>query len=111
LNRKNNLLKAKYENDEKYARIHKRLLEQGLVSSQESRIFTFLKGLKTKVDERILQNTRLLSNEGYFNQMLMKLLIEESEEDEIDMELEDSQVINACIAKEYLNEYQGINTW
>ncbi len=29
LNRKNNLLKAKYENDAKYARMHKRILEKG----------------------------------------------------------------------------------
>ena len=38
LNRKNNLLKAKYENDAKYARLHKRILEKGSISKRESEI-------------------------------------------------------------------------
>src|SRR5690606_19127147 len=34
LNRKNNLLKAKYEQDEKYARLHKRLVENKSISAK-----------------------------------------------------------------------------
>lgn len=111
LNRKNNLLKAKYENDEKYARIHKRLLEKGLISNKESQIFTLLKGIKSRVDEKLLHNNRLLSNEGYFSQMLMQMILEEYENDEIDVNLDETKFINSCLAKEYQNEYQGLNTW
>nr|HPM35169.1 DEAD/DEAH box helicase family protein [Spirochaetota bacterium] len=49
LNRKNNLLKAKYENDAKYARIHKRILEKGTVTKKESAIYeTLMDGVPVK---------------------------------------------------------------
>lgn len=38
LNRQNNLLKTKYQNDPKYARIHKRIKEKGGISDRESAI-------------------------------------------------------------------------
>ena len=46
LNRKNNLLKAKYENDAKYARIHKRILEKGTMTKRESEICETLLEIK-----------------------------------------------------------------
>jgi len=75
LNRKNNLLKAKYENDSKYARIHKRILEKGNISKKESEICETLLDIKTQADEKILINTRLLENESYFYQMLIQIVI------------------------------------
>ena len=56
LERKNQLLKAKYDNDEKYARLHKRLLEKDPLTDSESKLFEALKGLKTEVDKHIEQN-------------------------------------------------------
>ncbi|WP_238555049.1 hypothetical protein [Chryseobacterium sp. P1-3] len=38
LNRKNNNLKDKYEGDEKYVRLHKRLLENKAISAKEIQI-------------------------------------------------------------------------
>ena len=43
LNRENNLLKKKYDNDEKYARIHKRLLERGNISQKKIAILNAFK--------------------------------------------------------------------
>lgn len=111
LNRKNNLLKAKYENDEKYARVHKRILQEGMVSKKESQIFSLLCGIKGKVDDKILLNTRLLNNEGYFSQMMMQVVLEEAEEDNFELGLDETNFINACLIKEYQNEYQGIQSW
>lgn len=48
LERKNQLLKAKYYNDEKYARLHKRLMEKDPLTDSESKLFDALNGLKKK---------------------------------------------------------------
>ena len=68
LNRKNNLLKAKYENDAKYARMHKRILEKGNISKRESEICETLLDIKKQADDKVLINTKLLENESYFDQ-------------------------------------------
>lgn len=46
LERKNQLLKAKYDNDEKYTRLHKRLIEKDPLTENESKLFKALQGLK-----------------------------------------------------------------
>lgn len=108
LNRKNNLLKAKYENDEKYARIHKRILEKGSISKRESDICDALLGIKMQVDEKILSNTKILDNESYFNGMLFPMTISSFEKINIELDPDSSEFINACVAKEYMNEYEGV---
>lgn len=108
LNRKNNLLKAKYDNDAKYARIHKRILEKGAIKEKESVIYETLMGIKKITDEKVLNNTRLLQNEGYFTNMLMTMVIESFEKVKIDLDIDSAKFINSCIAKEYMNEYQGV---
>ena len=109
LNRKNNLLKAKYENDSKYARIHKRILEKGNISKKESEICETLLDIKTQADEKILINTRLLENESYFYQMLIQIVIGSFIKKKIELDTESAKYINACLSKEYMNEYQGAN--
>lgn len=108
LNRKNGLLKAKYENDEKYARIHKRILERGLVSTRESEIYETLLAIKKQADEKVLINNRLLENESYFNNMLMPMIIDGFGRYHIELDPESARFINSCVAKEYVNEYEGV---
>jgi type I restriction enzyme R subunit len=108
LNRKNNLLKAKYENDEKYARIHKRILEKGSISKRESEICDALIGIKRQADEKILSNTKILDNESYFNGMLFPMTINSFESINIGLDPDSAEFINACVAKEYMNEYEGV---
>jgi type I restriction enzyme, R subunit len=107
LNRKNNLLKAKYENDAKYARIHKRILEKGTISKRESEICDTLLEIKKLTDEKVLINTKLLENEAYFTKLLMPLVIDEFDKIKIELEPESARFINGCVAKEYMDEYQG----
>ena len=108
LNRKNNLLRAKYENDAKYARIHKRVLEKGNVSKRESDICKTLLDIKQQVDEKVLINTKLLENESYFNQMLSPMVIKSFTNVKINLEPDSARFINTCVANEYINEYQGV---
>lgn len=108
LNRKNNLLKAKYENDAKYARVHKRLREQGGLSKRETEIHETLLDIKKKTDERILLNTKMLDNEGFFSQTLMQLVVGAFDRIKEALEPESARLINGLLVREYVNEYQGL---
>lgn len=110
LNRQNNLLKTKYQNDEKYARIHKRLMEKGDISKSESRIFDALKTVKREADETVLQNTQMLKNESYFENMMIRLVINQFvNTQDIKLDADASRYINNLVVREYMNEYSGIS--
>jgi type I restriction enzyme, R subunit len=111
LNRRNNLLKAKYENDAKYARMHKRILEKGGISKRESEICETLLDIKNQTDDKVLINTKLLNNESYFEKLLMQLVMGSFDKTKIELDPESAKYINGCLVKEYLNEYQGIQRW
>jgi type I restriction enzyme R subunit len=76
LNRKNDLLKKKYKNDEKFARIHKRLSERGDISQKELQIMKALSVVKENADEQVLKNTKILDNEEFFDREMIKLIID-----------------------------------
>jgi type I restriction enzyme, R subunit len=111
LNRKNNLLKAKYENDAKYARTHKRVMQHATVPKRESEICNTLMDIKKQADERVLINTKLLNNESYFEQLMIQMVINGFEKTKINLEPDAAKYINNCIVKEYINEYQGTPLW
>ena len=107
LNRKNNLLKAKYENDAKYARMHKRILEKGDISKRESEICDTLMDIKKQVDEKVLINTQMLNNESYFDKLLIQMVIGSFGKSKIELDPDSAKYINTCLVKEYMNEYSG----
>jgi len=108
LERENQLLKAKYDYDAKYARIHKRLMEKDPLTESERKLFDALKGLKTAVDKEILQNSKILENESYVEKMVMRLVINQfKKEQNININAADVKRINSIIVKEYMNEYNG----
>lgn len=107
LNRRNNLLKAKYENDAKYARLHKRIMERGSISKREGEVYDSLVEIKKKADEQVLINTNMLNNESYFEKLLLKLVYEGFEKIKINLETESARFINGLLAKEYIAEFQG----
>jgi type I restriction enzyme R subunit len=111
LNRKNNLLKAKYENDAKYARTHKRIMEKGSISKKESEIHETLLDVKKQADEKVLINNKLLNNESFFNQLMIQMVIKSFDKTSIQLEPESAKYINHCLVKEYISEYQGTHTW
>ena len=107
LNRRNNLLLTKYDNDTKYARIHKRILEKGNILTKEKQILLTLLEIKKQTDDKILINSRLLENEGYFTSLLMPLIINGFSKVKVDLDPEAARYINNCLTKEYMNEYLG----
>ncbi|MFY7912499.1 MAG: type I restriction endonuclease subunit R [Emticicia sp.] len=111
INRKNNLLKAKYENDVKFARVHKRLVERGNVSQRESEIHEILTDIKQQADDKILINQRLLNNEPYFEQNMLQMVIKGFQKTSVKLAPDSAKYINTCVVKEYLNEFHGITKW
>jgi type I restriction enzyme R subunit len=109
IERKNQLLKVKYDNDEKYARLHKRLMEKDPLTESESKLFEALQGLKKEADSLILQNSNVLENESYIETMMMRMVINQlNTKAQFGLDVEKSKRINSLIVKEYINEYQGI---
>jgi type I restriction enzyme R subunit len=107
LNRKNNLLKAKYENDTKYARLHKRIVQRGGVTQRESSIQESLAEVKKQTDERILLNKNLMNADAFFAQMLMKNVIDAFDKIKVALDPEAARFINGLLVREYMSEYQG----
>jgi type I restriction enzyme R subunit len=109
LERKNQLIRAKYDNDEKYARLHKRLMEKDPLTDSESKLFEALNGLKLAVDQQIEKNSKMLENENFITQMIPPIIFNVFEEQQgIDIEVESVELINQLIVKEYMNEYRGV---
>ena len=108
LERKNKLLKEKYENDEKYTRLHKRLMEKDPLTERESKLFEALQSLKKEVDAHVLQNSQMLDNESYVEKMMMKIVISElHKKHDLRLDPEKTRRINGLLVKEYMNEYHG----
>ena len=108
LERKNQLLKAKYDNDAKYARLHKRLMEKDPLTDSESKLFEALQSLKKEVDAQILQNSKMMENESYVERMMVKMVIEQlKNKHNLPLDAEQAKVINGLMVKEYMNEFYG----
>jgi type I restriction enzyme R subunit len=109
LNRKNNLLLAKYDNDVKYARIHKRIIEADNIGARESQIYDVMLGIKAQADNKLLINAKLLDNEPYFEQDMRRVVIQGFSNTKIQLDINVAKAISSCIVNEYINEYKGIN--
>lgn len=108
LNRQNNLLRTKYDNDAKYVRVHKRIMGAKKLSLNERKISEVLLNVKMIVDGFVLQNMQILHNEGYFSQEMKRLLKAQFREHNIDLDVETSRYINNLVVMEYMNEFNGI---
>jgi len=107
LNRRNRLLKEKYQNDFKYARIHKRLKENECKQNSDVQINFLLRDVKQEVDEMVLINTRLLENENFFSQEMNKIVVNNFERNKIRLDYPSVINIGRHITNEYMNEYRG----
>ena len=107
LNRKNDLLKDKYEGDTKYARVQKRLVEAGKPSKLKTVIIESLQHIKEETDVAVLNRADSLNNEHYFGQLVARLVFQEFSKQKVSMDVETVEFIKNIIVEEYLNEYYG----
>lgn len=107
LNRKNALLKAKYKSDEKYTRIHKRMMEKGLLNAKEMQLHQALMQVKGQVDGKLEGQEDLMKNEAFFKRYLMQLVVQEfKNKEQIPLDYSTTETINNMIVNEYLQQYQ-----
>jgi type I restriction enzyme R subunit len=105
-NRRDELLREKYEHDEKFTRVHKRIFENTGWKSEVAINRTLL-DIKHRTDRMILDRNALLSNEPYFKQDVQSLVIASLEKNaEFDAEM--AKYINQLVVKEYLTEFRGV---
>jgi type I restriction enzyme R subunit len=108
LERQNQLLRAKYAHDAKYARIHKRLLEKGSLGTTERKLCEALNAFKAKVDAKILQNAQLLNNTAFTEKELLRLAAEQfNQANGFTLDAAALKALNGLIVKEYLDEFHG----
>jgi type I restriction enzyme R subunit len=111
LNRKNNLLRDKYNGDSKFVRVHKRLLERGGLTQTERNLHSALFSVKSDVDEKVWQNTQMLDNEEFFNKLMMSNVISSFTSEHIPLNPEITRYINGLVVREYINEFNGVTPW
>lgn len=115
INRRNRQLKAAYRDDEKFVRIHKRIVEENerrpippnkpIISEKERIICENLIQVKKMVDDSIYYNVQILHNEPVFNDGIMSSVTNLLFDMNIKASREDRLFIRNQIAKEYLNTY------
>ncbi|WP_156307933.1 type I restriction endonuclease subunit R [Sphingobacterium endophyticum] len=102
LNRKNALLRAKYDHDEKYARIHKRLIEKGSLTAKEMQLHRALIQVKLEVDEKLEGQEDILENQAWFDRYVVKLVAQQFVvKEKMELDATTRQNISNLIGKEY----------
>lgn len=111
LNRRNNQLKVKYKGDEKFARLHKRILRENRTNAREVTIFDALMQIKEKADDTVMSNAPMVENEGYFTRFMSPIVIGAFEKNGVKLDLEAARNINQLAAQEYLYQFSNREVW
>lgn len=97
-------LAAKYENDTKFAKIHKRIRENNLpVLNTDTELHEVLLTIKHKTDKTVINNQAILNNEDFFTEATKRTIIEVMEEKGI-RNLELVKFINQTLVNEYFEQ-------
>lgn len=111
LNRRNNLLRQKYNYDEKFARMHKRILEDKNLNAREVTIFESLQAIKQEADQKVLVNARMLNNEHFFTQFMSPIVINSFQNHGIKLDVPSAEKINRYATNEYLYAFNNTIPW
>lgn len=103
-NLQDQMLTAKYENDPKFMRAHKRLKESPPPIASDPVMNRILLSLKHTIDGRILANEKLLNNEPYFLQDMFPLIKQELNTNGVSFNASQVKYVGTCISNEYFNE-------
>lgn len=105
LNRQNDLLRHKYGGDAKYARTHKRLMENAALYGDKLKVFNALSGVKTDADQKVLDMEQILDNQNYFEKQMQGIVLKRFRtEQQFPVQPADIQAINRLLVREYLKE-------
>ena len=111
INRRNRQLKKKYQGDERFVRIHKRIEEQNqtrerpIISKQEYEIAENLANMKQGIDEMLYLDINKLDNVPAFQQDVLAIIGKELLKMHIRADIKDRKYINNLITTEYLQQH------
>lgn len=118
INRLNNMMKRKYKDDEKFVRIHKRIVEANhirqipperpIISAKEYEVVENLSKIKDVIDKSLYWNIHVMQNEGAFNQDVLRHVSLSLSRMKITSSIEDRKFIQRQIAMEYMNRYNEL---
>ena len=101
------MLCAKYKNDVKYMRTHKRIKAASSLIGSDSVIFDVLMGIKVAVDQKVLKNQHMMDNHAYFTREIMPEIIQSCRNSGVQPAAGQVKFIETCISGEYFAE----RTW
>lgn len=110
LNRRDSLLKAKYEGDPKFTRIHKRLIES--YPNWANRLLPInnaLINIKHQTDDRVLNQKAVLNNESFFSSTVQPLVITSFNNQKFALDAIAARQINHLVVSEYIKEFKGVS--
>lgn len=117
INRVNEALKRKYNDDEKFVRVHKRIVEENekrkkrtpketpLISENERIVAESLNKIKTDIDTQLYYNINLIYNQAEFGQNVLKDTSYGLFNLGINASVSDKRFISNQIINEYYNRY------
>lgn len=107
LNRKNQVVLTKFNGDKKFARTFKLLEPSGRVS-QNQPLFDALDTIKSSVTAKLGINENLVDSDGYFRQMMGKVVVDSMESSETPkIDATTAMRLSEILADEYIQEYKG----
>ena len=106
-NLRDQMLCAKYKNDVKYMRTHKRIKANPPPIGSEAVIFDVLIGIKVAVDQKVLKNQRMMDNHKYFSSEIMPEIIQSCRSNGVQPTASQVKFMESCISSEYFAE----RTW
>ena len=106
-NLRDQMLCAKYKNDVKYMRTHKRIKANPPPIGSDPVIFDVLMGIKVAVDQKVLKNQRMMDNHAYFTREIMPEIIQSCRSSGVQPTASQVKFVEGCISSEYFAE----RTW
>ena len=118
LQKRNNVLLKKYNGDEKFARVHKRIREANkqreekgqkpMFSFLDDEIAAILNIIKKDVDAKVYDRNDILKKDAYFNRTVMTLVNGCLYQfPQIKPEMDDYKFIQTRISQQYINQYNA----
>ena len=105
----------KYNDDAKFARVHKRVREENerrkkegqtpIVSAYDEDIMNVLSSIKADVDSKVYDRNDILKKDAYFEKTVMQLIMAGMKKLSLNSSREDRVFIQTRIARQYLDQY------
>jgi len=113
----NAVLLQKYNNDPKFAYVHKRIREENkkreeahqapIISRFDQEIVESLTSIKTTIDQKVYDRNDILKQDAYFSQTVMNQIALCLSALNISAETEDYDFVQKRVAKQYINQYNA----